>query len=94
MEAGVFMSEEDSHELHDRLKSIDIMAKAVWALIVGAFGIGVWAATMQSTLNEHEARGLTNQARIRDLEIMQAADTEKLKAILQTLERIELKLEK
>ncbi len=87
--------------IEGRLKSLDIVIKLGWSLIAGAFAIGIWVATIQIAVNNHdiaiteaEKARQGELASIKALEIKDSGDTQILKSIVEKLERIERKLEK
>ncbi len=93
--------QELEERIEGRLKSLDIVIKLGWSLIAGAFAIGIWVATIQIAVNNHdiaiqEAVKARQEelASIKALEIKDSGDTQILKAIVEKLERIERKLEK
>ena len=98
------MTPDQVHELEERiegrLKSLDIVIKLGWSLIAGAFAIGMWVATIQIAVNNHEvaikegfAARTHEMAAIRALELKDSSDTQILKSIVEKLTRIEQKLE-
>lgn len=85
--------------LEGRLRSLDIVIKLGWSLIAGAFAIGIWVATIQIAVNNHDialkeaARARADDiAAIKALEIKDSGDTQLLRHIVEKLERIERKL--
>jgi hypothetical protein len=92
--------QELEERIEGRLKSLDIVIKLGWSLIAGAFGIGVWVATIQIAVNNHEVAieeyhksHLDEAASIHALEIKDSADTQLLRQIVGQLDKIENKLE-
>jgi hypothetical protein len=86
------MSSQQTSDLSNRLKSLDIVVKLGWALLVGAFAMGVWVATIQIAVNEKTHTTAAVQPRIRELELKESANNEKLANILKILDRIDQKL--
>ena len=86
------MSSQQTSDLSNRLKSLDIVVKLGWALLVGAFAMGVWVATIQIAVNEATHSAAAVQPRIRELELKESANNEKLANILKILDRIDQKL--
>lgn len=97
------MTGNDAYELEERietrLKSLDIVIKLGWSLIAGAFAIGVWVATIQIAVNNHDiALNEASKARqidlaaIKALEIKDSGDTQLLISIVEKLEKIDRKL--
>ena len=92
MTATPTMSSQQTSDLSNRLKSLDIVVKLGWALLVGAFAMGVWVATIQMAVNEATHSAAAVQPRIRELELKESANNEKLANILKILDRIDQKL--
>jgi len=86
------MSEEQTEGFSSRLKTLDIVVKLGWALLAGAFAMGVWVATIQIAVNEATHSAAAVQPRIRELELKESANNEKLANILKILDRIDQKL--
>jgi hypothetical protein len=86
------MSEEQTEGFSSRLKTLDIVVKLGWALLAGAFAMGVWVATIQIAVNENTHTTAAVQPRIRELELKESANNEKLANILKILDRIDQKL--
>ena len=86
------MSSQQTSDLSNRLKSLDIVVKLGWGLLVGAFAMGVWVATIQIAVNENTHATAAVQPRIRELELKESANNEKLANILKILDRIDQKL--
>jgi hypothetical protein len=86
------MSSQQTSDLSNRLKSLDIIVKLGWSLLAGAFAMGVWVATIQIAVNENTRTTAAVQPRIRDLELRESANNEKLANILKILDRIDQKL--
>lgn len=92
MTATPTMSSQQTTDLSNRLKSLDIIVKLGWSLLAGAFAMGVWVATIQIAVNENTRTTAAVQPRIRDLELRESANNEKLANILKILDRIDQKL--
>ena len=92
MTATPTMSEEQTEGFASRLKTLDILIKLGWALLAGAFAMGVWVATIQIAVNENTRTTAAVQPRIRELELRESANNEKLANILKILDRIDQKL--
>lgn len=86
------MSDEQRTDFEDRLKTLDIVVKVGWALLSGAFALGIWVATIQIAVNENTSAKTSDQIRIRDLELKESANNEKLANILKIVDRIDQKL--
>lgn len=86
------MSDDQQDEFENHLKTLDIVVKLGWALLAGAFALGVWVATIQIAVNDNTAAKSSDGIRIRDLELREATNAEKLKNILTTVERIDRKI--
>ncbi len=86
------MSAEQRDDFTSRLKTLDILVKLGWALLAGAFAMGVWVATIQIAVNENTSTTAAVQPRIRELELRESANNEKLANILKILDRIDQKL--
>jgi len=86
------MSEEQTEGFSSRLKTLDIVVKLGWALLAGAFAMGVWVATIQIAVNEATHSAAAVQPRMRELELKESANNEKLANILKILDRIDQKL--
>ena len=86
------MSDEQSADFESRLKTLDIVVKLGWALLAGAFALGVWVATIQIAVNENTHSNAAIHPRIRDLELKESANNEKLVNILKIVDRIDRKL--
>lgn len=86
------MSDEQSDDFESRLKTLDIVVKLGWALLAGAFALGVWVATIQIAVNENTNSTNATQPRIRELELKESANNEKLANILKIVDRIDRKL--
>ena len=92
--------EQLEERIESRLKSLDIVIKLGWSLIAGAFAIGVWVATIQIAVNNHQiaieeakrARA-DEMAAVKALELKDSADTQLLRYIVEKLEKIENKLD-
>jgi hypothetical protein len=87
------------NRIDDKLEKVPALVKGVWALLCGAFGLGIWVAGIQMEINNHnmelaEARKARQDelASIKALEIKDSADTQILKSIVEKLDRIERKL--
>jgi len=92
MTATPTMSSQQTTDLSNRLKSLDIVVKMGWALLAGAFAMGVWVAAIQIAVNENTRTTAAVQPRIRELELRESANNEKLANILKILDRIDQKL--
>ena len=92
MTATPTMSSQQTTDLSNRLKSLDIVVKLGWALLAGAFAMGVWVAAIQIAVNENTHTTAAVQPRIRELELKESANNEKLANILKILDRIDQKL--
>jgi hypothetical protein len=92
MTATPTMSSQQTTDLSNRLKSLDIVVKLGWALLAGAFAMGVWVAAIQIAVNENTRTTAAVQPRIRELELRESANNEKLANILKILDRIDQKL--
>ena len=92
MTATPAISSQQTSDLSNRLKSLDIVVKLGWALLAGAFAMGVWVATIQIAVNENTHTTASVQPRIRELELKESANNEKLANILKILDRIDQKL--
>lgn len=86
------MSAEQTDDFSSRLKTLDIVVKLGWAVLAGAFAMGVWVATIQIAVSEATHTTAAVQPRIRDLELRESANNEKLANILKILDRIDQKL--
>lgn len=86
------MSDQQRTDFEDRLKTLDIVVKVGWALLSGAFALGIWVATIQIAVNENTNAKANDQIRIRDLELRESANNEKLANILKIVDRIDRKL--
>lgn len=91
---------EQLQELETKLKSLDIIIGLAWALLVGAFGLGVWVATIQISINQHsvdikkrEVENTEHSVSIRSLELKDARNSRLLEEILEKLNKIEAKME-
>jgi len=92
MTATPAMSTKQTDDFASRLKTLDILIKLGWALLAGAFAMGVWVATIQIAVNENTRTTAAVQPRIRELELRESANNEKLANILKILDRIDQKL--
>ena len=88
----ITMSDDQSDDFESRLKTLDIVVKLGWALIAGAFALGVWVATIQINVNENTHSTNAIHPRIRELELKESANNEKLANILKIVDRIDRKL--
>ena len=86
------MSDEQSDDFESRLKTLDIVVKLGWALLAGAFALGVWVATIQIAVNLNTVGGQSRETRLRDLELKETVNSERLATALRILERIDRKL--
>ena len=86
------MSEQQTDDFESRLKTLDIVVKLGWALLAGAFGLGIWVATIQIAVNENTQSVSAVSPRIRELELKESANNEKLANILKIVDRIDRKL--
>jgi hypothetical protein len=85
--------------IEGKLERVPQLLTAVYALVAGAFALGIWVAGIQMQLNNHsvaldEARKSRQDeiTSIRALEIKDSADTQLLRNIVEKLDRIERKL--
>lgn len=86
------MSDAQQATFEERLKTLDIVVKVGWGLLSGAFALGIWVSTIQIAVNENTAAKVNDQSRIRDLELKESANNEKLANILKIVDRIDRKL--
>jgi len=86
------MTDDQQDDFQSRLKTLDIVVKLGWALMAGAFALGVWVATIQIAVNLNTQTGQSREMRLRELEIKESVATERLGTALKILERIERKL--
>ncbi len=92
MSEALTMSEQQADDFESRLKTLDIVVKLGWWLLAGAFGLGVWVATIQISVNANTYNNQREEARIRDLELKESVSSERLATALRILERIDRKL--
>ena len=88
----LIMSDDQQDDFESRLKTLDIVVKLGWALLAGAFALGVWVATIQIAVNENTQSVSAVHPRIRELELKESANNEKLANILKIVDRIDRKL--
>jgi len=93
------VTREQLQELETKLKTLDLVVKLGWSLLVGAFILGAWVTSIQISINQHresigdvkvslqEANGT-----VRNLELKDSADTQLLRSIVEKLDRIDKKL--
>lgn len=93
------MSDEQLQEFEKQLGLLKWVAGLGWALLVGAFGLGIWVATIQLTQNNHSDRLIDQALDIKNhgmeinlLHVQEARVGNDLLHIKATLERIEKKL--
>jgi hypothetical protein len=88
----IVMSEEQEEDLKGKLQSLDLIVKLGWALIAGAFGLGVWVATIEQRVSYLTGAEAVQQQKTHRLEINESATAEKINNALKILERIDRKL--
>lgn len=93
------MSDEKMAEFERQLGMLKWIAGLGWALLVGAFGLGVWVATIQlaqtsqhAILLEHTSSIKQHSIEINMLHVQEARVGTDLAYIKETLSRIEKKL--
>ena len=87
-----FMTGDQQDDFESRIKTLDIVVKMGWALLAAAFALGVWVATIQIAVNENTHGLSAVHPRVRDLELKESANNEKLVNILKIVDRIDRKL--
>lgn len=92
--SAILMSDEQAGDFASRLKTLDWVVRLGIALLVGAFGIGVWVSTIQIAVNKNTEAQDSDQSRLRSLELNEATEAEKLRNILTVVDRIDRKLNK
>jgi|GEM_PF-4659108 len=88
----LIMSEDMQDEFKDRLQAIDTIAKLGWWILAGAFALGVWVTTLQIAVNNNTFNNEHAASRIRDLELKESVNSERLATALKILEKIDHKL--
>jgi hypothetical protein len=85
--------------IEGKLERVPQLLTAVYALVAGAFALGIWVAGIQMQINNHSVQLEENRkaraeeiTSIRALEIKDSADTQMLRNIVEKLDRIERKL--
>lgn len=86
------MTDDQQDDFQSRLKTLDIVVKLGWALLAGAFALGVWVTSIQIAVNINTENGQSREHRLRELEIKESVSSERLGMALKILERIERKL--
>lgn len=86
------MSQDQMAEFAERLKALDSVSRMAKALLFGAAAIGAWVAVIHFRLDSVEKNETDNGSRIREMELKEAASTQKLQNIQEIVSRIEAKL--
>jgi hypothetical protein len=86
------MSEDQQSDFFDRLKTLDLVVKLGWALLAGAFGLGIWVTSIQLELSNNTREATSHETRVRDLELKESVNSERLNTALKILERIDRKI--
>lgn len=86
------MSEDQQNDFFDRLKTLDLVVKLGWALLAGAFGLGIWVTSIQLEVSNNTRGAASHETRVRDLELKESVNSERLNTALKILERIDRKI--
>jgi hypothetical protein len=86
------MSEDQQNDFFDRLKTLDLVVKLGWALLAGAFGLGIWVTSIQLEVSNNTRGANSHETRVRDLELKESVNSERLNTALKILERIDRKI--
>jgi len=89
---NITMSQDQEEDLQSKLKTLDLIVKLGWALIFGAFAIGVWVATIENRVTILTDSRASVETRTQRLEINESATTERINNAIKILERIDRKL--
>ena len=89
---NITMSQDQEEDLQSKLKTLDLIVKLGWALIFGAFAIGVWVATIENRVTTLTDSRASIENRTQRLEINESATTERINNAIKILERIDRKL--
>lgn len=86
------MSHEQLLDFTEKLKALDNVSKMAKALLFGAAAIGAWVAIITFRLTTVEETSSDSGNRIRQMELREAAASQKLQNIHEIVSRIEAKL--
>lgn len=93
------MSDEQLHDFEKHLDSLKWVVATGWALIAGAFALGIWVATLEirtssvsARLTDHDLSIKSHAAELNTVAVRQAVNTNDLAYIKATVDRIEKKM--
>lgn len=94
------MSDEQIHNFEKHLESLKWVAAVGWGLLAGAFGIGIWVATLEirtsafsARLVDHEVSIKNHATELNGVAVRQAVNSNDLQYIKATVDRIEKKVQ-
>lgn len=70
-----FMSDQTASQFVDELKKLDLVIRLGVALLIGAFGLGVWVTTLEWRTGETSTLSASNQKAIDEMRIWKAEAT-------------------
>ena len=92
----ITMSDEQIHEFEKHLDTLKWVVAVGWALLAGAFGIGIWVATLEircsafsDKIMEHEVNIKNHGSELNGMAVRQAVNSNDLAYIKATVDRIE-----
>jgi len=93
------MSDEQIHDFEKHLDSLKWVVAVGWALLAGAFALGIWVASLEirqsgfsSQLMEHEISIKNHGTELNGVAVRQAVNSNDLQYIKATVDRIEKKI--
>lgn len=93
------MSDEQIHDFEKHLASLKWVVAVGWTLLAGAFGLGIWVATLEircaafsNKILEHEVSIKNHGTELNGVAVRQAVSSNDLQYIKATVDRIEKKV--
>jgi len=71
----IIMSDQTASQFVDELKKLDLVIRLGVALLIGAFGLGVWVTTLEWRTGETSTLSASNQKAIDEMRIWKAEAT-------------------
>ena len=71
----IIMSDQTASQFVDELKKLDLVIRLGIALLIGAFGLGVWVTTLEWRTGETSTLSASNQRAIDEMRIWKAETT-------------------
>lgn len=93
------MSEQDHQDIEKYINTLKWVVGLGWALLVGAFGLGIWVATLElrqasasERLLDHDASLKNHGTELNMIHVKQAVNASDLAYIRSAIDRIEKKV--